>query len=111
MSEPYSLLVVGGGPAGLSAARAYRDAGGDGAVAIVADEGRMPYDRPPLTKGLLRGDSAEADLPLEDEAWLDEQRVDLISGRAVALDPEPPPGAVVGRPRASLRLLSAGHRR
>jgi 3-phenylpropionate/trans-cinnamate dioxygenase ferredoxin reductase component len=87
MSEPYSLLVVGGGPAGLSAVRAYRDAGGDGAVAIVADEGRMPYDRPPLTKGLLRGESAEADLPLEDEAWLDEQRVDLISGRAVALDP------------------------
>jgi NADPH-dependent 2,4-dienoyl-CoA reductase/sulfur reductase-like enzyme len=87
MSEPYSLLVVGGGPAGLSAVRAYRGAGGDGAVAIVADEGRMPYDRPPLTKGLLRGESAEADLPLEDEAWLDEQRVDLISGRAVALDP------------------------
>jgi 3-phenylpropionate/trans-cinnamate dioxygenase ferredoxin reductase component len=88
MSEPYALLVVGGGPAGLSAARAYRDAGGDGAVAIVADEGRMPYQRPPLTKDLLRGDSAEADLPLEDEAWLDEQRVDLIPGRAVSLDPD-----------------------
>ncbi len=87
MSLPYALLVVGGGPAGLSAARAYRDAGGDGAVAIVADEGRMPYNRPPLTKDLLRGESAEADLPLEDEAWLDEQGVDLIAGRAVALDP------------------------
>jgi 3-phenylpropionate/trans-cinnamate dioxygenase ferredoxin reductase subunit len=86
MSEPYSLLAIGGGPAGLSAARAYRDAGADGAVAIVADEGRMPYRRPPLTKELLRGESAEADLPLEDESWLDEQRVDLIAGRAVALD-------------------------
>ena len=73
MSEPYSLLVVGGGPAGLSAARAYRDAGGDGTVAIVADEGRMPYRRPPLTKELLRGESAETDLPLEEEGWLDEQ--------------------------------------
>jgi 3-phenylpropionate/trans-cinnamate dioxygenase ferredoxin reductase subunit len=88
MSEPYSLLVVGGGPAGLSAVRAYRDAGGDGAAAIVADEGRMPYNRPPLTKELLRGESAETDLPLEDEAWLDEQRVDLIAGRAVSLDPD-----------------------
>ena len=86
MSESYALLVIGGGPAGLSAVRGYRDAGGDGAVAIVADEGRMPYRRPPLTKELLRGESAESDLPLEDEGWLDEQRVDLVSGRAVALD-------------------------
>ena len=83
MSEPHALLVIGGGPAGLSAVRAYRDAGGDGSVAIVADEGRMPYRRPPLTKELLRGESAETDLPLEDEGWLDEQRVDLVSGRAV----------------------------
>ncbi len=86
MSEPYGLLVIGGGPAGLSAARAYREAGGDGAVAIVADEGRMPYNRPPLTKDLLRGESTEDELPLEEEAWLSEQRVDLIAGRAVALD-------------------------
>ena len=46
----------------------------------------MPYRRPPLTKELLRGESGEADLPLEDEGWLDEQGVDLIAGRAVALD-------------------------
>jgi len=86
VSEAYSLLIVGGGPAGLSAARAYRDAGAGGPVAIVADEGRMPYRRPPLTKELLRGESTEADLPLEDEGWLDAHRVDLVAGRAVALD-------------------------
>ena len=87
MSDPYALLVIGGGPAGLSAVRAYRDAGADGAVAIVTDEGRMPYNRPPLTKDLLRGESAESDLPLEDETWLDEHDVDLVAGRAVSLDP------------------------
>jgi 3-phenylpropionate/trans-cinnamate dioxygenase ferredoxin reductase subunit len=86
VSEPYALLVIGGGPAGLSAARAFRDAGADGLVAIVADEGRMPYNRPPLTKDLLRGESTEADLPLEEETWLDAHRVDLVAGRAVALD-------------------------
>jgi 3-phenylpropionate/trans-cinnamate dioxygenase ferredoxin reductase subunit len=88
MTEALGLLVVGGGPAGLSAARSYRDAGGRGAVAIVTDEHRMPYQRPPLTKGLLRGDSTEADLPLEDDSWLQANDVALISGRAVRLDPD-----------------------
>ena len=86
MSARLSLLVIGGGPAGLSAARSYREAGGRGLVAIVADEHRMPYQRPPLTKDLLRGDSTEEALPIERESWLAEHEVSLISGRAVALD-------------------------
>ena len=52
---------------------AYRDAGGDGSVAIVTDEHRMPYSRPPLTKELLRGEMGEDELPLESEDWLREQ--------------------------------------
>src|SRR6185437_4215984 len=86
MSARLSLLVIGGGPAGLSAARFYREAGGRGLVAIVADEHRMPYQRPPLTKELLRGDTTEEDLPIERESWLAAHEVSLISGRAVALD-------------------------
>jgi 3-phenylpropionate/trans-cinnamate dioxygenase ferredoxin reductase subunit len=86
MSEPYALLAIGGGPAGLSAARAYRDAGAGGPVAIVADEGRMPYNRPPLTKELLQGTSGEDDLPIEDESWLHDHQVTLISGRVVEID-------------------------
>lgn len=86
MSEPYALLVIGGGPAGFSAARAFREAGGEGAVAIVTDEGQMPYQRPPLTKEFLRGEGSEAELPLEEEGWLDRSGVDLIAGRAVELD-------------------------
>ena len=88
MSDEVDLLVLGGGPAGLSAARTYRAAGARGAVAIVTDEHRMPYNRPPLTKDFLRGESSEDELPIEDEAWLVEQDVGLVSGRAVALDPD-----------------------
>ncbi len=87
MSDQFELLVIGGGPAGLAAARGYRDAGGEGGVAIVSDEHRMPYRRPPLTKELLRGEIGEEDLALEEDHWLVTQRVALISGRAVALDP------------------------
>jgi NADPH-dependent 2,4-dienoyl-CoA reductase/sulfur reductase-like enzyme len=86
VSDEFELLIVGGGPAGLAAARAYREAEGRGAVAIVTDEQRMPYNRPPLTKELLRREISEDELPIEDETWLAQQRVSLVSGRAVALD-------------------------
>jgi 3-phenylpropionate/trans-cinnamate dioxygenase ferredoxin reductase component len=86
MSKPIALLVIGGGPAGLAAARAYREAGGPDEVAIITDEHRMPYQRPPLTKELLRGEADEGELPIEPETWLHEHRVQLVSGRAVALD-------------------------
>lgn len=86
MSDRIELLIVGGGPAGLAAARGYRKLRRDGEVAIVADEHRMPYQRPPLTKELLRGETGFDQLAIEDEDWLTEQRVQLISGRAVTLD-------------------------
>jgi 3-phenylpropionate/trans-cinnamate dioxygenase ferredoxin reductase subunit len=87
VSDEAELVVVGGGAAGLSAIRGYRRAGGTGAAAIVCDEARMPYRRPPLTKELLRGEIDESALPLESESWLAEQSLSLVSGRAVALDP------------------------
>ncbi|HEY4827829.1 MAG TPA: FAD-dependent oxidoreductase [Solirubrobacteraceae bacterium] len=86
MSERYEWLIIGGGPAGIAAARGYRDAGGGGSVAIITDEHRMPYRRPPLTKELLRGEIGEDELPIESEDWLREERISLISGRAVSLD-------------------------
>ena len=88
MNDHYELLVVGGGPAGLSAARGFREAGGQGAVAIVSDEHRVPYQRPPLTKELLRGEVGEEELPLEGEHRLAQMGIQLVSGRAVSLDPE-----------------------
>jgi 3-phenylpropionate/trans-cinnamate dioxygenase ferredoxin reductase component len=86
MSDRFELLVIGGGPAGFSAVRAFRESDGLGPVAIVCDEQRMPYRRPPLTKELLRGETTEESLPLEAETWLADNEVQLISGRAVRLD-------------------------
>jgi 3-phenylpropionate/trans-cinnamate dioxygenase ferredoxin reductase subunit len=58
------LLVIGGGPAGLAAARGYRDQGGAGAVLVVSADTAPPYDRPPLSKDYLRGEADERDLPM-----------------------------------------------
>ncbi len=81
-----ALTIVGGGPAAMAAARAYHDAGGPGPVALIADEERLPYQRPPLTKELLQGHMDEAELPLEDDGWPAAHGVSFLAARAVALD-------------------------
>ena len=86
MSGPESIVIVGGGPAGLSAARAYRDEGGSAHVTMVAAEPRAPYRRPPLTKEFLRGELDAAELPLESKAWYDEHEVGLVHSRVSELD-------------------------
>ncbi|GMA89300.1 reductase [Angustibacter aerolatus] len=56
------LLVIGSGPAAVAALGAFRAARPDGVVALVTDDDRPPYDRPPLSKDFLRGETDEGDL-------------------------------------------------
>jgi NADPH-dependent 2,4-dienoyl-CoA reductase/sulfur reductase-like enzyme len=82
-----ALLIIGSGPAGNAAAKAYRESGGTGSVRIVTDEHHPPYDRPPLSKEYLRGESTESDLPLEDEGFYPGHDIELVLGaEVVALD-------------------------
>jgi 3-phenylpropionate/trans-cinnamate dioxygenase ferredoxin reductase subunit len=70
-------VIVGGGPAGLATARAYRETGGEARVTLLTSEPYAPYNRPPLTKEYLRGESSREDLPIESEDWYEETGVDL----------------------------------
>jgi 3-phenylpropionate/trans-cinnamate dioxygenase ferredoxin reductase subunit len=78
------IVIVGGGPAGQAAAGAYREAGGAGAVTILAREPDPPYERPPLTKDFLRGESGREELPLEDARWYEQHAIDLRTDAVVA---------------------------
>jgi NADPH-dependent 2,4-dienoyl-CoA reductase/sulfur reductase-like enzyme len=71
------LVIVGGGPAALSAARGYRDAGGDGDVTMICGEFVPPYRRPPLSKEYLRGELAEEELQLEPPEWYADHGIEL----------------------------------
>lgn len=77
MNEQERVVIVGGGPAGLATARAYRQAGGSGSVIILTTEPYPPYNRPPLTKDYLRGETPREDLWMEPERWYEENDVDL----------------------------------
>lgn len=49
------IVIVGASLAGLRAAEALRDEGFDGQLTIIGDERHQPYDRPPLSKQVLKG--------------------------------------------------------
>jgi 3-phenylpropionate/trans-cinnamate dioxygenase ferredoxin reductase subunit len=82
------LVVIGGGPAGHSAAAAYRAAGGHGRVLVISADQAPPYQRPPLSKDFLRGESAEDELPLESPEFYRDNDIELWLGQTVErLDP------------------------
>jgi NADPH-dependent 2,4-dienoyl-CoA reductase/sulfur reductase-like enzyme len=87
MRPEQRIVIVGGGPAALSTARSYREAGGQAAVELLCGEPHLPYRRPPLTKEFLRGEADVTDLPLESEDWFAAHAVSARRGRrAVGLD-------------------------
>ena len=84
MNAEEHLVIVGGGPAGLATARAYRQNGGRARVTLLSSEPYAPYNRPPLTKEYLRGEAPLEDLPLESDGWYGENEVELRLSVAVA---------------------------
>jgi NADPH-dependent 2,4-dienoyl-CoA reductase/sulfur reductase-like enzyme len=85
---PQRIVIVGGGPAALATARAYRAAGGRGDVTMLAAERYLPYRRPPLTKDYLRGEMPPEELTIEPPSWFAEHRVLVRHESAIALDPD-----------------------
>lgn len=82
------VVLVGGGVASARCARTLRRNGFDGSILVVGDEPMPPYNRPPLSKELLRGDAPEELLLAEPSGWYARQRVELRTGvRATDLDP------------------------
>jgi 3-phenylpropionate/trans-cinnamate dioxygenase ferredoxin reductase subunit len=74
------VVVVGAGLAGLRTAEALRDKGFDGELVLVGDEVHLPYDRPPLSKHVLRGEREP--VLLRPEAAYGELDLDLRLGVA-----------------------------
>lgn len=79
--------IVGASLAGLNAAIEIRRRGYSGELVIMGDEPCRPYDRPPLSKELLRGEwpEAEADLRFDDSELAADWRLGV---RATSLDCE-----------------------
>ena len=89
MNSQSSIVIVGAGLAGASAATALRSRGFDGAITLLGAESALPYNRPPLSKGFLRGEKERDTVFVEGAEKYSEQRIDLVLGAgAIALDVE-----------------------
>lgn len=85
-TDPF--VVVGGGLAAARAVEALRGEGFDGDVVVLTSEPHRPYERPPLSKGYLRGQEDRENIFTLGEEWYVEHDVDLrTSTTAVGLDP------------------------
>lgn len=81
------VLIVGGGLAAQRCAETLRRRGYDGALRMVCAEPDPPYDRPPLSKGLLAGAAEDDSLAYRPLWWYEEKQVELLLGtRATAVD-------------------------
>jgi 3-phenylpropionate/trans-cinnamate dioxygenase ferredoxin reductase component len=77
--ELRDVIIIGAGEAGTRAALELRAQGFDGRLALVGDERHLPYERPPLSKAAIVGESAG--LPAIGDAFrLDELRIERIVG-------------------------------
>jgi 3-phenylpropionate/trans-cinnamate dioxygenase ferredoxin reductase component len=55
----YKYLIVGGGMTADAAVQGIRQIDTDGPIGIISNESYIPYNRPPLSKGLWKGDPLE----------------------------------------------------
>ena len=80
-------LLIGGGVASAQAATAIRKEDPDGKIVLVAGEAHKPYDRPPMSKGVLKGTMTPYDAESKADDFYEKADVHLMTGvMATALD-------------------------
>jgi 3-phenylpropionate/trans-cinnamate dioxygenase ferredoxin reductase component len=79
----FNYLIVGGGMTAAAAAHSIREVDAPGAIAVIGAESDPPYNRPPLSKGLWKGEA-------EETIWRNPDLVGVtvhLGRRVVSLDP------------------------
>jgi 3-phenylpropionate/trans-cinnamate dioxygenase ferredoxin reductase subunit len=86
MTADRTLAIVGASLAGAKAAEAAREAGFDGRVVLIGDEDIAPYERPPLSKAVLRGEDAVESTRVHPDGFYTEHDIDVVTDQVTAID-------------------------
>ena len=86
-AQPSSIVIIGGGAAGLAAADMLRRKGYGGPLTMMSADSAPPCDRPNLSKDFLAGTASADWIPLRPPEWYLERKIDLVlNSRAISLD-------------------------
>jgi 3-phenylpropionate/trans-cinnamate dioxygenase ferredoxin reductase component len=110
MSMPaQTFVILGASLTGAKAAEELRNQGFDGRIILIGDEQELPYERPPLTKDYLRGESSREKSRVHAEGFYADHEIELITGaRVTAFEPAAKLVLVDGAPGPTYdRLLIA----
>jgi 3-phenylpropionate/trans-cinnamate dioxygenase ferredoxin reductase component len=77
--QPSRIVIIGASLAGASAAIGLRDQGYQGELTLIGEESQLPYERPPLSKAVLIGNTNEPDW-VGDEATYADKNISLRLG-------------------------------
>ena len=77
-----AFVIIGGGPAAKSAAEAIRARNSSAVITIITQESHLPYNRPMLTKGIVR-DFGYNGLVMEGPEWYEENRIFFMADTTV----------------------------
>ena len=81
-------MIVGANLTGGAAVSTLRDQGFDGRIVLIGEEIHPPYERPPLSKGYLRGQESFDDALLRPRDWYEQNDVELVLGTTASrIDP------------------------
>jgi apoptosis-inducing factor 3 len=84
---PASVVIIGGGAAGLAAADMVRREWYEGPLTMISADDSAPYDRPNLSKDFLAGTASDDWIPLRSPNFYTDSRIELVLGsRVSALD-------------------------
>jgi NADPH-dependent 2,4-dienoyl-CoA reductase/sulfur reductase-like enzyme/nitrite reductase/ring-hydroxylating ferredoxin subunit len=86
--KPASVVIVGAGAAGASAAEWLRKEGYGDSITLIGEDPADPVDRPNLSKDYLAGRAQAEWIPLRDAGFYRDHQIDLIRGvKVTGLDP------------------------
>jgi 3-phenylpropionate/trans-cinnamate dioxygenase ferredoxin reductase subunit len=87
MTDHRTFVIVGAGLACAKAAETLREQGFAGRVVLLGTEPERPYERPPLSKGLLLGTAERDSVHVHDAGWYPSNDVELRTNtRVTAID-------------------------
>ena len=78
MKTPSHTVIIGAGHSGGTVAHQLRQLGYEGQITLIGDEGRSPYQRPPLSKAWLKGTVDAEDLALRPDTYYTENLISCL---------------------------------